>query len=166
MQAVVFDQHGGNEVLSYREVDTPEPGPGEVRVAVEACSLNYHDVFTRNGMPGIKTPLPMIPGCDAAGRVDLVADDVDGWTAGDRVLVDPVEQSPDGKIRMIGDTRWGGYADSLSRPSLRWWSRCLPRGTSDRWSRPNATLWWCWALDSCAGWRRCATVWIPCSWRW
>lgn len=111
MEAIVFDEHGGLEVLKHREIDTPEPGPGEVRVAVEACSLNYHDVFTRNGMPGIKTPLPMIPGCDAAGHIDIVADDVEGWSAGDRVLVDPVEQSPDGKIRMIGDTRWGGYAE-------------------------------------------------------
>lgn len=67
MKAVVFEEHGGLDVLQYTEIDTPEPGSGEVRVAVEACSLNYHDVFTRRGMPGIKTPLPMIPGCDAAG---------------------------------------------------------------------------------------------------
>ncbi len=111
MKAIVFDEHGELDVLRYTEVDTPEPGPGEVRVAVEACSLNYHDVFTRRGMPGITTPLPMIPGCDAAGRVDVVGDGIDGWSSGDRVLVDPVRWTADGRIQMIGDTRWGAYAE-------------------------------------------------------
>ncbi|MEM7342208.1 MAG: zinc-binding dehydrogenase [Actinomycetota bacterium] len=110
MKAVLFDEHGGLDVLRYDEVDTPEPGPNEVRVKVEACSLNYHDVFTRRGMPGIKTPLPMVPGCDAAGVVDAVGADVNGWHEGARVLVDPV-QWIDGRIHMIGDTRWGGYAE-------------------------------------------------------
>lgn len=110
MKAIVFHEHGGLDVLRYTDIDTPEPGPGEVRVAVEACSLNYHDVFTRRGMPGIKTPLPMIPGCDAAGRVDSLGEGVTGWSPGDRVLVDPVQWSDDGRIRMIGDTRWGAYA--------------------------------------------------------
>jgi len=111
MKAIVFHEHGGLDVLRYTDIDTPDPGPGEVRVAVEACSLNYHDVFTRRGMPGIKTPLPMIPGCDAAGRVDALGDGVTGWKPGDRVLVDPVQWSDDGRIRMIGDTRWGAYAE-------------------------------------------------------
>lgn len=110
MKAIVFDEHGDNDVLRYDDVPTPEPGPGQVRVAVEACSLNYHDVFTRRGMPGIKTPLPMVPGCDAAGTIDSVGDGVEGWSAGQRVLVDPVQWGG-GKIQMIGDTLWGGYAE-------------------------------------------------------
>ncbi|MEZ5408492.1 MAG: zinc-binding dehydrogenase [Acidimicrobiales bacterium] len=113
MKAIVFHEHGGLDVLRYTDIDTPDPGPGEVRVAVEACSLNYHDVFTRRGMPGIKTPLPMIPGCDAAGRVDALGEGVTGWSPGDRVLVDPVQWSDDGRIRMIGDTRWGAYAEHV-----------------------------------------------------
>lgn len=111
MKAIVFEAHGDLDVLAYTDIETPEPGPGEVRVAVEACSLNYHDVFTRRGMEGIKTPLPMIPGCDAAGTVDALADDVTGWSAGDRVLVDPVQWTDDRRIAMIGDTRWGAYAE-------------------------------------------------------
>ena len=119
MKAIVFDEHGELDVLRYDDVETPEPGPGQVRVAVEACSLNYHDVFTRRGMPGIKTPLPMIPGCDAAGTIDALGDTAAGrpagsesetWHVGDRVLVDPVQWTDDGKIRMIGDTAWGAYA--------------------------------------------------------
>lgn len=111
MKAVTFDEHGGLEVLKFGELATPQPGVGEVRVAVEACSLNYHDIFTRRGMPGIKTPLPMIPGCDAAGTVDALGEGVQGWNHGDRVLVDPVQWTDDGRIQMIGDNRWGAYAE-------------------------------------------------------
>ncbi len=111
MKAILFDEHGDLGVLRHGEIDTPEPGLGEVRVAVEACSLNYHDVFTRRGMPGIKTPLPMIPGCDAAGTIDSLGPGVTGWEQGARVLVDPVVWTAEGKIQMIGDTQWGGYAE-------------------------------------------------------
>ena len=128
MKAIVFDEHGGLDVLAHRDIDTPMPGPGEVRVAVEACSLNYHDVFTRRGMPGIKTPLPMIPGCDAAGTIDLLGDGVEGWTTGDRVLVDPVHWADDGRMQMIGDTRWGAYAEYVVVDARQLMS--LPDGVS------------------------------------
>ena len=53
------------------ETDFPDPAPGEgdVIVAVRASSLNYHDVFTRRGMPGIKVPMPAIMGLDVAGEI-------------------------------------------------------------------------------------------------
>lgn len=112
MKAVWFAEHGGLDVLRYGDIADPEPGPGEVRVRVEACSLNYHDVFTRRGMPGIKVPLPMVPGCDAAGHVDAVGEGVIGWEPGNRVLVDPVvTDEATGRFWMIGDTRWGAYAE-------------------------------------------------------
>ena len=52
MKAVVFEQHGGPEVLEHR-TDVPEPvvGPGQVRVRVRAASVNYLDVWTRKGLP-------------------------------------------------------------------------------------------------------------------
>jgi alcohol dehydrogenase len=106
MRAVFFDRHGGPEVLRLGEVPTPEPGPGEVLVRIEACSLNHHDVFTRRGMPGIKVPLPMVPGCDGAGRIELIGDDVGGWASGSRVLIDPLV----GSTGMIGDSQWGTCA--------------------------------------------------------
>ena len=112
MKAIVFDEHGDIDVLRYRDIETPELEPGQVRIAVRACSLNYHDVFTRIGMPGIKVPLPGIPGCDAAGQVSELGPGVDGWSVGDRVLVDPVFWDLDnGKMWMIGDTWWGAYAE-------------------------------------------------------
>jgi len=112
MKAIVFDEHGSSDVLRYRDIGAPTLQKGEVRVAVRACSLNYHDVFTRQGMPGIKVPLPGIPGCDCAGQVSEVAGDVTDWKVGDRVLVDPVFWDLEtGKMWMIGDTWWGAYAE-------------------------------------------------------
>ncbi len=107
MKAVHFEQHGGPEVLRLGEVPTPEPGPGEVLVRVEACSLNHHDVFTRRGMPGIRVPMPMVPGCDGAGHVAALGPDVQDWAESDRVLIDPLI----GSTGMIGDTAWGACAE-------------------------------------------------------
>ena len=107
VKALFFEEHGGPEVLRIGEVPTPEPGPDQALVKVEACSLNHHDVFTRRGMPGIDTPLPMVPGCDAAGVLAEVGDGVQGWSVGDRVLVDPLV----GRTGMIGDTHWGSCAE-------------------------------------------------------
>lgn len=109
MRALCFDEHGGLEVLRVDDVPTPKPGPGEVVLRVEAASLNHHDVFTRRGMPGIATPLPMVPGCDAAGTIAVVGGGVEGWSVGDRVLVDPLI----GTTGMIGDTAWGSCAEFL-----------------------------------------------------
>jgi alcohol dehydrogenase len=67
MKAVIIDEHGGPEVMAYREVEMPGLQSGQVRLAMRACSLNYHDILTRRGMPGVRTPLPMVLGCDCAG---------------------------------------------------------------------------------------------------
>src|SRR5262245_45050405 len=47
MKALVFDRHGGPEVLQYREVADPQAGPGEVLVRVGACALNHLDLWVR-----------------------------------------------------------------------------------------------------------------------
>jgi alcohol dehydrogenase len=115
MKAIWFDQHGAIDVLRYGEFAEPPLEPGQVRVRVRACSLNYHDVFTRRGMPGIKVPLPMILGCDCAGEVLELGPGVSGWKPGDRVLVDPVERRAQrGRFpRFIGDNALGAYAESV-----------------------------------------------------
>jgi alcohol dehydrogenase len=107
VRALYFEQHGGPEVLRLGELPTPEPGPADVLVRVEACALNHHDVFTRRGMPGITTPLPMVLGCDVAGTIEALGTGVDDWRVGDRVLVDPLV----GATGMVGDTVWGGLAE-------------------------------------------------------
>ena len=52
MKAVVFDEHGGPEVLQYREVAGPSIRANEVLVEVRACALNHLDVWARGGLPG------------------------------------------------------------------------------------------------------------------
>jgi alcohol dehydrogenase len=109
MKAAVVRAHGGPEALAF-EADFPDPRPGEgdVIVAVKASSLNYHDVFTRRGMPGIKVPMPAIMGLDVAGEIAEVGPGVSGWKAGDRVLVDPINRVEGG---LMGETVHGGLAE-------------------------------------------------------
>src|SRR2546427_10753791 len=68
MRAVVIHKHGGPGVLTLESHwPTPTAGPVEIVVRVEACALNFLDIFTREGMPGEPTPLPHITGGDVAG---------------------------------------------------------------------------------------------------
>jgi NADPH:quinone reductase-like Zn-dependent oxidoreductase len=89
MRAIYFEKHGGPEVLTLGERPAPALGPGLVRVDVRAASLNHIDVFLRRGLPGLKLPLPHIPGCDASGVVSELGDGVQGLKTGDRVLMNP-----------------------------------------------------------------------------
>ena len=109
MKAMVVREHGGLEQLKL-EPDFPEPRPGEgdVIVRVRASSLNYHDVFTRRGMPGIKLQMPLIMGLDVAGEVLELGADVTDWRVGDRVLVDPINRIEGG---LVGETIHGGLAE-------------------------------------------------------
>jgi alcohol dehydrogenase len=75
---------------------------------VKAASLNYHDVFTRRGMPGIKVPMPAIMGLDVAGEIAEIGPGVTGWKKGDRVLVDPINRVEGG---LMGETVHGGLAE-------------------------------------------------------
>src|SRR5579872_4601831 len=109
MKAAVVRAHGGPEALKF-ETDFPDPAPreGDVIVAVKAASLNYHDVFTRRGMPGIKVPMPAIMGLDVAGEIAEVGPGVGRWKKGDRVLVDPINRVEGG---LMGETVHGGLAE-------------------------------------------------------
>ena len=109
MRAMVLREHGGLDKLTF-DSSFPDPaiGSADVLVRVRATSLNYHDIFTRRGMPGIKIPLPVIMGLDVAGEVVKVGSDVGGWLAGDRVLVDPINRVEGG---LMGETMNGGLAE-------------------------------------------------------
>jgi NADPH:quinone reductase-like Zn-dependent oxidoreductase len=89
MKAIYFDRHGGPEVLTLGDRPDPATGPGMVKIAVRAASLNHIDIFLRRGLPGITIPLPHIPGCDAAGVVAEVGEGVTHVRPGDRVLMNP-----------------------------------------------------------------------------
>ncbi|MCC6189558.1 MAG: zinc-binding dehydrogenase [Anaerolineales bacterium] len=69
MQAAFFRQHGGPEVMETGSVPEPVPQPGEALVRIRAAALNRVDKWVRDGWPGLKLPLPHIPGSDGAGEV-------------------------------------------------------------------------------------------------
>lgn len=119
MRAVVTAAHGGREQLRYR-TDYPDPAPraDEVLVRVAACAVNYHDIFTRRGMPGITIPLPVVAGSDIAGTVTRVGASVTSWVEGDRVLLDPVLRTGP-RVGLIGEIVDGGRAELIAVPAAQ-----------------------------------------------
>jgi NADPH2:quinone reductase len=69
------------------QVPVPEPGPGQVRLKVRACALNWLDVGIRKGPKFGAIPLPIITGADIAGVVDALGSGVIGWQEGAEVVV-------------------------------------------------------------------------------
>ena len=89
MKALTFHEFGGPDTLRYEDVPDPKITPHEVLVRVKACALNHLDLFVREGIPALKTPLPFWTGCDIAGDVVEVGASVQGVKVGDRVAVNP-----------------------------------------------------------------------------
>ncbi|MFJ6358937.1 quinone oxidoreductase family protein [Pseudarthrobacter oxydans] len=81
--AIVARQAGGPEVLTYEDVERPDPGPGQLLVKVGAAGVNFIDTYKRSGT--YKVPFPFTPGSEAAGTVEAVGDGVTGFVPGDRV---------------------------------------------------------------------------------
>ena len=130
MKAVIFSQHGGPEVLKTTEVPDPKIKANEVLVEVRACALNHLDVWTRNGLPGIKIPLPHILGCDVAGVVREAGELVTWAKAGDEVMIQPGvscghcaeclagRDNMCDKYDILGYARDGGYAELVAVPGV------------------------------------------------
>jgi len=89
MKALAFTEFGGPEKLQLQEVPEPKVGAQDVLVRVRACALNHLDLWVRQGIPALKTPLPFWTGSDVAGDVVEVGSDVEGVKPGDRVAVNP-----------------------------------------------------------------------------
>ncbi|WP_255152321.1 zinc-binding dehydrogenase [Halorarius halobius] len=87
MQAVQYREHGGRDVIEYGEHPEPDPDRNEVLVDIKAGSLNHVDIWTRKGMPIIDLAFPHVPGCDGAGVVREVGEDVTRFEPGDHVAV-------------------------------------------------------------------------------
>jgi len=129
MKAVLFYEHGGPEVLSYADFDPPIPGPGEVLVHLQAAALNRLDLWTRQGWPGLKLEYPHIPGADGAGEVAALGAGVEGWSAGDRVVINSNlscgaceaclagQDNRCSKWELLGETRRGTYAEYVVVPA-------------------------------------------------
>ncbi|MEZ5365587.1 MAG: quinone oxidoreductase [Bryobacterales bacterium] len=83
MKAVRVLRHGGPEVLAYEDVPTPEPGPKEALVKIDASGVNFIDIYFREGL--YKADPPFINGQEGAGVVTKVGAEVEDLAEGDRV---------------------------------------------------------------------------------
>jgi 2-desacetyl-2-hydroxyethyl bacteriochlorophyllide A dehydrogenase len=87
MKCVRIHEHGSVERLVFDDVPTPSIGSNDVLIRVKATSMNHLDIWVRQGLPGVKFPLPLIPGVDAAGVVEELGGEVRHVSVGDRVVV-------------------------------------------------------------------------------
>jgi len=93
MKAAYIDGHGSVEDIRVGEIPTPEPGPGEVRVAMKAAALNHLDLFVVRGVPGLEMPMPHVLGADGAGIIDEVGEGVTGGAIAASIVL-PVSRVP------------------------------------------------------------------------
>lgn len=98
-KAIAFTEYGPAEVLHPIDIDRPEPGPGQVRIAVRTAGVNSFDCKIRSGAlrEAVPARFPYIPGLEAAGVVDALGEDVTALLTGDEVL---------------GPTLTGAYAET------------------------------------------------------
>jgi len=128
MQAVHIPGHGDPSVLKLVELPVPEPGAGEVLVRVLAVSLNHLDLWSRRGMPGVKLPLPLIPGCDGTGVIVKLGAGVHGLSVGQKIVIEPGVSSGNSAHDLAGNDHLsddyqirGEHFDGLCREYL-----CIP----------------------------------------
>lgn len=82
----LLERTGGPDVLRLVDRPTPEPGPGQVAVRVEAIGINYAEVLSRKGLYGWAPKRPYVPGMEAVGTVEALGSGVAGRRVGERVV--------------------------------------------------------------------------------
>ena len=87
MKAVQIETTGSWDVLKYKEVETPKPGPSQVRVKTASISVNFADIMLRLGNYPVMPPFPAIPGLECSGTIDAVGEDVKVLKPGQPVIV-------------------------------------------------------------------------------
>jgi NADPH:quinone reductase-like Zn-dependent oxidoreductase len=95
VKALQFDRFGSPDVIALREVPVPEPGPGQIRIAVRACGLTPADWHTVDGLLADRLPpLPRGLGFEIAGTVDALGEGVTGVEIGERVFGPAIFDGP------------------------------------------------------------------------
>jgi NADPH:quinone reductase len=106
MKALLSTRPGGPDTLVQGELPEPSVGPGEVRVAVRACGVNYPDLLIIQDLYQFKPPRPFAPGAEVAGVVDAVGEGVGNVRVGDRVLMGPVRNGMAEKAAGVARSCW------------------------------------------------------------
>jgi NADPH2:quinone reductase len=104
MKAVLCKQYGPPDALTFEELPSPRPGPGEVVVSVKAASVNFPDVLIIQNKYQFKPPLPFSPGSELAGIVKEVGTGVANVKPGDKV---------------IAFTTYGAFAEEVKTEAAR-----------------------------------------------
>jgi NADPH2:quinone reductase len=107
MKALLSKTPGGPDTLVLEEVAEPQPGPGEVRIKIVACGINYPDALIIEDKYQFRPPRPFAPGAEVSGVVDALGEGVNSLAVGQRV---------------IGSTLSGGLAEKVVVPA----GRCIP----------------------------------------
>ncbi|MCZ6649494.1 MAG: zinc-binding dehydrogenase [Acidobacteria bacterium] len=155
MRAVRIHAHGGLDQLQLESLPVPEPGPGEVRVRVHASGLNHLDLWVRRGVAGHTFPLPLTPGCDAAGVLERLGPGVSDLHEGDEVVVAPGlsrgtcaacvsgEDHLCAAYGILGETRDGTDADFVIVPARNIMAKpkCLDFTAAASFSLTFLTAW-------------------------
>jgi NADPH2:quinone reductase len=114
LKAIVIREFGPPGVMRLEEVETPEPGPGEVLIKVHAVSVNRTlDLVVRAGNYARRVNLPMVLGVDPSGVIAAVGPEVSDRKVGDRVVATLrlSQASATEPPRLLGVHTWGGYAE-------------------------------------------------------
>jgi NADPH:quinone reductase-like Zn-dependent oxidoreductase len=142
LKAIWFDQHGGPDVLHFGEIETPQPGPGEVQIQLRVAALNHLDIWVRQGWPGLKLEYPHIPGADGAGEITALGENVTDIQLGTRVVINAnlscghCEFCRAGKEnqcrewQLLGETVRGTYAQYIVVPRTN--ALPIPDGIDDQ----------------------------------
>jgi len=146
MKAMVFDRHGGPEVLELREVPDPVIAADEVLLQVKACGMNHLDLWVRRGSLGLEIEMPHILGSDVVGVALEVGSGVRHVKPRDKILVLPTLScgscheclaGDDNLCRhydLVGRRRNGGYAEQAAVPGRN----CLPYPERLPWEQAAA----------------------------
>jgi alcohol dehydrogenase len=110
MRVIAIQQHGGVEQMKLERWPVPKAAPGQALVEIQACGLNYMDVFVLHGMPDLPTQMPRIPGGDIAGIVREVGEGVPPGWVGKRVVLFP--RFPGGGV--LGEHGNGGLCEYIA----------------------------------------------------
>lgn len=116
MKAYEIQDDFGFENVRMVDREVPEPGPGEVRVDINAVSINYRDIMMIRGEYNPNQPLPLVPFCDASGTVEAVGSGVERFEEGDRVAPIFAQAWRDGDIsHEMRKSTLGGPLDGTLR---------------------------------------------------